>query len=121
MLEQLNSLVKFAQTRNIFVCYFIATVKVCQAELYSNYNDNRTCFMSNAFRDFNSMLGQTHDSIHLIWKEDLNTGEEQLVFYLNGVLLWARHRDEIDGTYVFISKALWEQIISDVKNAATSK
>jgi hypothetical protein len=37
------------------------------------------------------------------------------------MLIWAKHRDEIDGTWVYVSKAMWNQMVQDVKQASSHK
>jgi hypothetical protein len=37
LLENMQSLLKFVQRRDIFICDFIAVVKVCQGQLYTHY------------------------------------------------------------------------------------
>jgi hypothetical protein len=39
-LEALHSLIKFAQLCDVFVCNFIAVVKVCERDIYQMYCDN---------------------------------------------------------------------------------
>jgi hypothetical protein len=42
MLESVSALMKFVQTRDVFVCDYIATIKIYQANLYKMYNDPTT-------------------------------------------------------------------------------
>ncbi len=44
MLESINALMKFVQTRDVFVCDYIITIKIYQANLYKMYNDPTTSF-----------------------------------------------------------------------------
>jgi hypothetical protein len=38
LLEAVNALIKFAQGRDIFICDFVATIKICQVDLYMMYS-----------------------------------------------------------------------------------
>jgi hypothetical protein len=44
MLEYVNTLMKFVQTRDVFICDYIAKIKIYQANLYKMYNDPTTSF-----------------------------------------------------------------------------
>jgi hypothetical protein len=46
MLEFFNALVKFAQLCDIFVCDFVATMKICQDDLNKLYVDHVLIFIS---------------------------------------------------------------------------
>jgi hypothetical protein len=39
LLEAVNALIKFAQRRDVFICDFVATVEICQVDLYMMYSD----------------------------------------------------------------------------------
>jgi hypothetical protein len=39
LLEFVHALIKFAQYRNVFVCDLVATIKVCQGDVYNMYYD----------------------------------------------------------------------------------
>jgi hypothetical protein len=47
MLEILNALVTFAQLCDIFVCDFVATMKICQDDLNKLYVDPVLAFIGN--------------------------------------------------------------------------
>lgn len=44
MLESMDFLVKFAQSRNVFVSDYVAVVRICQAELHQMYSDHTTAW-----------------------------------------------------------------------------
>ncbi len=73
--KTVHSLIKFSQQRKIFVCDYVAMIKVYQGQLYGLYNDPYTCLVSNAFKDFKDMLDCKHGIVTLNWiasKIDLN-------------------------------------------------
>jgi len=61
LLDVVDSLVTFAQKRDVFICDFIATVKICQASLHSMYEDPATCFSTYEFWSFNNLLDCNHE------------------------------------------------------------
>jgi hypothetical protein len=68
LLEQFNQLIKFSQSRNIIICDFVTALCTCQAQLFTNYQDD--------FYGFNILTNLNHDDSKL----SLNTKEEHLVF-----------------------------------------
>ncbi len=50
--EIVHALIKFFQKRNVFVCSYVATIKVCKSQLYSLFNDPNTCYVFDVFKDF---------------------------------------------------------------------
>ncbi len=44
MLESVDALMKFVQTRDVFVCDYIVTIKIYQANFYKMYNEPTTSF-----------------------------------------------------------------------------
>jgi hypothetical protein len=45
MLETIHVLIKFALKKDVFVCDFITTIKICNGQLYSHYFDLETKYM----------------------------------------------------------------------------
>lgn len=62
-----HALIKFFQKRNVFVCGYVATIKVCKSQLYSLFNDPNTCYVFDAFKDFKDLVVSNHDTIGLCW------------------------------------------------------
>jgi hypothetical protein len=50
--EAMHSLIKFAQLQDVFVCDFIATVKICNGDVYQMYCDIHSCFQGDVFMNF---------------------------------------------------------------------
>jgi hypothetical protein len=74
-LETLHYLVRYSQQWNVFICDYLAVVKVCQGQLYSLYSDPATCFRSDSFTEFNDLLACQNRTIPLVWEPvalDLN-------------------------------------------------
>lgn len=49
LLESIDTLVNFAQKRDVYICDFVAAVKVCQADLYWMYADKGTAYVTDEF------------------------------------------------------------------------
>jgi hypothetical protein len=84
LLETLHYLVKFSQQRDVFICDYLAAVKVCQGQLYSLYLDPATCFRSNSFTEFSDLLACQNRTISLVWEPaalDLNEQGVEQLFY----------------------------------------
>jgi hypothetical protein len=88
-MEEIGSLLKFAQRQDVFICNFIATVKVCQDQPYKLYSNNTT-FTSDEFQSLNGLIVCDHQQIHLKWVKKYNSNVvEHFTFVLNGEKIWA--------------------------------
>ncbi|KAG0595346.1 hypothetical protein M758_UG159400 [Ceratodon purpureus] len=90
LLETVNTLVEFAQGRNVFVSDFVGALEVCEDRLNQLYLDSQTAFGTDDFWAFTGLQNCTHEVIHLKWVEDLNDSSEQLAFMVNGDKLFAK-------------------------------
>ena len=52
LLEFVDLLMRFVQSRDVFVFDYVAAVKICQTELYQLYCDPETCFERAHFQQF---------------------------------------------------------------------
>jgi len=84
LLEFMHALIKFAQSRNVFVCDLVATIKVCQGDVYSMYYDQTSKFTINNFWAFKSLWEFKHDNIHMRWIIGAKSRIPHLDFELNG-------------------------------------
>jgi len=80
LLDAVDTLVNFDQKRNVFICDFIAAVKIYQASLSTIYVDPATSFGTDEFWSFQNLVDCSHEHIHLKWITDLNDGSAVLVF-----------------------------------------
>ena len=85
MLEALNYLIKFSQQTTCFVYNIVATVKLCQADLYSWYVDSDTTYSTDVFRKFRDISNDTSEVFSHEWKVDMNLGAETLSMRVGGV------------------------------------
>jgi hypothetical protein len=84
LLEAVHYLIKFSQQRDVFICDYLAAVKVCQGQLYSLYSYPATCFRSNSFTEFTDLLVCQNRTISLDWEPaalDLNEQGVEQLFY----------------------------------------
>jgi len=49
LLEAIDTLVNFVQKRDVYICDFVAAVKVYQGSLYRMYEDKATAFSGDKF------------------------------------------------------------------------
>lgn len=50
LLESVNSLITFSQSRNVFVSDYVVATKICQAEVYEMYVDSSTSIEGEKFQ-----------------------------------------------------------------------
>ena len=84
MLETIDMLVTFSQKRDVYICDFVAALKIYEGELYSLYAHKGIAFASDEFWAFCNLLDCSHEQIHMKWMADLNDNTANLVFVANG-------------------------------------
>jgi hypothetical protein len=84
LLESMHALIKFAQSRNAFVCDLVVPIKDYQGDVYNMYSDLISKFTTNSFWAFKSLLELKHENIHMHWIVDAKFGIPHLAFELNG-------------------------------------
>lgn len=115
LLEAIDTLVNFAQRRDVYICDFVAAVKVCQGSLYRMYEDKATAFSSDEFWSFNNLLDCSHEQIHIKWITDLNDDSAILSFVCHGEQIHAEHKGAP------VDRGLWITLLTKVKGECTSK
>ena len=65
LLDNIDTLVQFAQSQDIFVCNYIAALKICEGQFYAHYIDSTTIFEFEEFWAFKDIQNFIHDAIHL--------------------------------------------------------
>lgn len=91
LLDSINCLMQFAQKRDVYVCDFVAALKICDMQIFSMYLDHQTAFKSDEFWAHQGLAELTHESIFLKWWPDMNTSSEHLAFMVNGDKHFAKH------------------------------
>jgi hypothetical protein len=67
LLHALHPLIKFAQLHDVFVCNFIAMVKICERDIYWMYDDIHSSFQGDVFMNFQALINCVHGSINFHW------------------------------------------------------
>ena len=70
ILEVVRSLIKIAQKWDIFLCDFIESLMLCEAELYRMYVDQDQKYIDPGFSCFNNLLVSNNDVLLLVWFTD---------------------------------------------------
>jgi hypothetical protein len=92
MLEAIDSLIKFAQLRDVFVCNFI-TIKVGEHDVYWMFYDRQSSFEGNVFNYFTTLINNVHKNISLCWITNMNTKIDHLAFEFDVQHMWATSLD----------------------------
>jgi hypothetical protein len=82
MLESVNQLIKFAQSRSVFVTDYINAVKMWQAKIFMMYCNPDASFSPAHFPLFNDIMTDHSYTIGQEWVTDLNNGSETLAFQI---------------------------------------
>jgi hypothetical protein len=82
LLESMNQLILFAQSRSVFVSDYVIAVKLWQAEIFMMYYDADASFSPAHFPLFNNIVTDHSYTISQEWATDLNNGSETLAFHI---------------------------------------
>ena len=108
LLEAVDNLITFAQKRDVYICDFVAALKVCQGQLYSLYEDQATRFSTDEFWAYKNLLDCSHEHVHWKWITDLNDNTSQLAFVCSNEQIFAVH----EGSNV--SRELFGEIVQKI-------
>ena len=109
LLELVDALIQFAQTRDVYVCDFVGALQICLTKLFALYISSEA-FSGEDFLGFQHMVNLDHDQIQLKWSDmDLNTEGQHLCFIVGSELILAVHNGEK------VSREGWASITCDVK------
>ncbi len=82
--ESMYALIKFAQSKDVFVCDLVVPIKDYQGDVYNIYCDPISKFTTDSFWVFISLLELKHENMHMCWIVDAKFGIPHLAFELNG-------------------------------------
>ncbi len=82
--ESMHALIKFAQSKDVFVCDLVVPIKDYQGDVYNIYCDPISKFTTDSFWVFISLLELKHENMHMCWIVDAKFGIPHLAFELNG-------------------------------------
>jgi hypothetical protein len=116
LLDCVNDLIKFAQSRSVFICDFVTAVKVCQGELFQKFVDEGTAFQGNCFQNFCNIIADSSEIIDFGWFPDLETHED----FLSMHVLDAKHMcyKVVEGRTVPVNRELFDTTVEEVKQAS---
>jgi hypothetical protein len=123
MLRFTQSLMKYVQRNDVFVCDFLAGMKTLQKDLNEMYKGERTAFTHHAFWDFNALVPGHHNTIPMKWvtdELDLNSsGVEYLSFKPKDHSIRAVFRDHVTKVCSLVTREVFATIVSSAKTQAS--
>ncbi len=86
----MQTLIKLAQSYDVFVCYFIDGVKVCQLDFYHLYFESYTKFDDVTFDEFKALESLISKNLLMSWCEDLNDEKADclIIEFVGAKFLW---------------------------------
>jgi hypothetical protein len=97
----------------------VATVKVCQGQLYGLYINPNTCYISKTFKDFKDVLDCKHGIVSLmpITSElDLNTPRvEYMAFQCAKHIFYVIYLDHLTGRLGHVNLDIYNNIMEELK------
>jgi hypothetical protein len=115
LLDCVNSLMKFAQSSDLFISDFVATVKICQADLFMMYVDPTTSFQKLHFQQFCDIVEDYSYTITQEWVTDLNDGCESLAFRIGEHKYSAHSLCSVTGKKLPVSRLDFDTVVTSVK------
>jgi hypothetical protein len=82
LLEAMNSLIKYAQGREVFIFYLVAIVRICQVDLFMMYNDFVIDYQREHFQVFCDDVENTFVTITQNWITNLSIDTKNLAFHM---------------------------------------
>ncbi len=80
LLKIINVLIKFAYERDVFICDFVPTIKICQIDFVMMYFDLMTNYQREHFQVFCDVVDNSSTTITQDWVINLNTSAKTLHF-----------------------------------------
>ena len=94
LLKAIDTLILFAQKRDVYIGDFVAALLWCEGQLFIFYLDSDTAFKKDEFHAFNQVTRCKHEHILLKWDANLNLPCEHLAFMVGGESLHAVHGEK---------------------------
>lgn len=80
LLETMHVFIKFAQSKNNFVCDFITSMNMCCVELYDMYVDLEKKYNQEGFKPLLGLHEYTNDQLLTGWWTNLATNIQYVIF-----------------------------------------
>jgi hypothetical protein len=119
LLESLNQLIEFAQSRSMFVTDYINVVKMWQAEIFMMYYDPDASFSPVHVLLFNDIVTDHSYTISQEWVTDLNNGSQTLAFRIANHT-YTTHQLEVHGEHFPVSRDDFLAAVSSIKGQCSS-
>ena len=116
MLNDVHCLIKLSQARDIFICDFMQSIKVCQNELAHMFIDLETAYGTVEFSRYKELVNVNSADIPLRWRDlDGDSGISHLVFDLGVATVWARCKDPQTDNQIFVSREDYNRVQDTVE------
>jgi hypothetical protein len=115
LLDCVNSLMKFAQSSDVFVSDFVAAVKICQADLFMMYVDPSSSFQKLHFQQFSDIVEDYSYTIMQEWVTNLNDGCESLAFRIGEHTYSAHSLCSVTSKKLPVSRHDFDTTVTSVK------
>jgi hypothetical protein len=116
LLESMNQLIMFAQSRSAFVLDYVTAVKLWQAKIFMMYYDADASFFPTHFPLFNDIFTDHSYTISQEWITDLNNGSESLAFRIANHT-YPAHQSGPHGEHLSMSRDDFLAAVNFVKGA----
>jgi hypothetical protein len=120
LMEAINTLIQFAQKRDVFICDVVVALHHCQGQIYKMYKDGESAFKTDEFWSYKQLVACSHEQIHMQWVPlavDMNDPVQKwhLAFCLGGKNVFARHEGS------FVTREIFAVLVDIVQVECTGK
>jgi hypothetical protein len=124
MLRMANGLMKATQKNDVFVCDYLAAIKIFQRDPAQMYIEPQSRFTHELFWDFNSMVNVTHDMISMKWETDpldLNAERVEFLCFMpkEDIVIRACYIDPVTKQARQVTREIYTAIIDIIKAQAS--
>lgn len=120
MLEAVHSVIKVVQKREVFICDFIESLKLCEVESFRMYVDEDQKFTNlgfiNCFRD---LVAFHNNSLLLMWFTGDMYEEDYLAFFFGGKKVMIHMKDVANNNFFFVHRADFVRMVDVVNKECT--
>jgi hypothetical protein len=115
LLELVQTLIKYTQGKDVYICDFVEAIKMCKVKLYELYIYHECKFKDETFNAFHSLLVGKHDGLPLLFIKSLTIDDDWCAIKSNGHTILVRSWDQIVGVVLLMNLTLFFYICGSIQ------
>jgi len=106
-LEFVQSLSKFGQTHDVFICDFVRIMKVCEDDIYEMYCDLVIKYSSKDFNTFLSIVDHCNEALNMTLVTSPNFVSKYVAFRFSRCTIMIHKRNSLIGVFNLVLRFDW--------------